>query len=186
MNTEPTLFTIAVFSENHVGLLSQLSNIFTRRCLNIESVSASACSIPDVHKITITCRSDRDMMDKVIRQIEKMIDVIKAFYYTDSEIVYQEIALYKVKTATMLRENHVEEIIRRHGARILDITPEYTVIEKTGHYNETENLFEELKRYDIKQFVRSGRVAITRSPVEHVDNYLNNRKPPVTVNDHGE
>lgn len=173
--SETTLYTISVFSENHVGLLSQLSNIFTRRCLNIESVSASQCSIPGVHKITITTRTDRAMMDKVIRQIEKMIDVIRAFYYTDSEIVYQEVALYKVPTAAMLRENHVEEIIRRHGARILDITPEYTVIEKTGHYSETENLFTELKRYDIKQFVRSGRVAVTRSTLEPVDMFLAER-----------
>lgn len=176
MTTDSTLYTIAVFSENHVGLLSRLSNIFTRRCLNIESISASACSIPGVHKITITCHSDPEMMDKVIKQIEKIIDVIKAFCYTDSQLVYQEVALYKVPTSTMLRENHVEEIIRRHGARILEITPDYTVIEKTGHYSETENLFEELKRYHIKQFVRSGRVAITRSPIEHVDIYLHDRQ----------
>lgn len=171
-----TLYTIAVFSENHVGLLNQLSIIFTRRCLNIESVTASTCSIPGVHKITITCHSNPDMMDKVIKQIEKRIDVIRAFYYTDSEIVYQEVALYKVPTPKMLIENHVEDIIRRHGARILDITPDYTIIEKTGHYDETEALFQELKRYDIKQFVRSGRVAITRSPIEHVDNFLQRRE----------
>lgn len=130
---ESTLYTVTVFSENHVGLLNQLSIIFTRRCLNIESISASTCSIPGVHKIVITCHSSQSMMDKVIGQIEKRIDVIKAFYFTDDEIVYQEVALYKVPTPVMLRENHVEEIIRRHNARILEITPEYTVIEKTGH-----------------------------------------------------
>lgn len=171
-----TLYTIVVFSENHVGLLNQLSIIFTRRCLNIESISASACSTPGVHKITITCHSNPEMMDKVIRQIEKRIDVIKAFCYTDKEIVYQEVALYKVPTPKMLEENHVEEIIRRHGARILDITPDFTIIEKTGHYDETEALFRELKRYDIKQFVRSGRVIVTRSPIEFVDNFLAERE----------
>ncbi len=169
---QPTLYTILVFSENHVGLLTQLSNIFTRRCINIESVSASASAMPDIHKITLTCRSTPEMMDKVIGQIEKRIDVIRAFYYNDSEMVYQEMALYKISTARMLAENHVERIIRHFGARILEITPEYTVIEKTGHHDETDALFSELKRYDIKQFVRSGRVAITRSPIEHVDEYL--------------
>ncbi len=172
---ESTLYTVTVFSENHVGLLNQLSIIFTRRCLNIESISASTCSIPGVHKIVITCHSSQSMMDKVIGQIEKRIDVIKAFYFTDDEIVYQEVALYKVPTPVMLRENHVEEIIRRHNARILEITPEYTVIEKTGHYSETEELFRELQRYELKQFMRSGRVAVTRSPIEHVDNFLNQR-----------
>ena len=75
----------------------------------------------------------------------------------------------------MLAENHVEAIIRRHGARILDVTPDYTVIEKTGHYDETEALFHELKRYDIKQFMRSGRVVVTRSPFEAIDEFLARR-----------
>ena len=166
------MYTIVVFSENHVGLLNQLSIIFTRRCLNIESISASACSIEGVHKIAITCRSNAAMMEKVINQIEKRIDVIKAFMYTDDQIVYQEVALYKVPTHKILTESHVEQIIRRHGARILDITPDYTVIEKTGHHDETEALFEELKRYDITQFMRSGRVVTTRSPIESVTNFL--------------
>lgn len=172
MDNNNTLFTIAVFAENHVGLLNQLSIIFTRRCLNIESVSASQCSIPGVHKTTMTCYSDRATMEKVISQIEKRIDVLKAFLYTDDEIVYQEVALYKVPTARLLDEEHLEEIIRRHGARILEITRDNTIIEKTGHNDETEALFEELKRYDIRQFVRSGRVAITKSPVEFVDRFL--------------
>ena len=116
------------------------------------------------------------MVNKVIGQIEKRIDVIRAFAYTESELVYQEMALYKISTARMLAENHVEQLIRRFGARILEITPEYTVIEKTGHNDETDALFSELKRYDIKQFVRSGRVAITRSPIEHVDEYLTLRE----------
>ena len=134
MDNNNTLFTIAVFAENHVGLLNQLSIIFTRRCLNIESVSASQCSIPGVHKITITCYSDRTIMEKVISQIEKRIDVIKAFLYTDSEIVYQEVALYKVPTARLLDEEHLEEIIRRHNARILEITRDNTIIEKTSYW----------------------------------------------------
>ncbi|MCC8071230.1 MAG: acetolactate synthase small subunit [Bacteroidales bacterium] len=172
MNPTDTLYTIAVFAENHVGLLNQLSIIFTRRGLNLESVTASRCSIPGVHKMTLTCYSDRPTMEKVIKQIEKRIDVIRAFLYTDDDIVYQEVALYKVPTERLLHEQHLEEIIRRHNARILELTPEYTVIEKTGHSDETEALFEELKKYDIRQFVRTGRVAVTKSPMEHVDLYL--------------
>lgn len=176
MDRNERLYTISVFSENHVGLLTQLSNIFTRRCINIESVSASASAVPNIHKITLTCRTSPEKVNKVIGQIEKRIDVIRAFAYTESELVYQEMALYKISTARMLAENHVEQLIRRFGARILEITPEYTVIEKTGHNDETDALFSELKRYDIKQFVRSGRVAITRSPIEHVDEYLTLRE----------
>jgi len=166
------LYTISVFSENTVGLLSQVAIIFTRRAVNIESISASTCSIDGVHKWTITAYSTEDVIKKLVQQIEKCIDVIRAFYYTDDEVVYQEVALYKVDTGLFIAGGEVEDIIRRYGARILDMTSNYTVIEKTGHKSETEALFDELKRYDLKQFVRSGRVTVTKSVQEYVTNFL--------------
>ena len=169
---EKQLFTVAVFSENQVGLLNQISIIYTRRSLNIESLSVSPSSIKGVHKFTITTWSDRETMEKVIKQIEKRIEVLKAFLYTDDDIVYQEIALYKVPTSRLLEEENLESIIRSNNARILEITQEYTVIEKAGHSDETESLFEQLKRYDIKQFVRSGRVAVTKSAQEYFSMFL--------------
>lgn len=166
------LYTITVFTENQVGLLNQISIIFTRRCLNIESMTVSACSIPNVHKFTITCCSDRKMMEHVVKQIEKRIDVLKAFLYTDDELVFQEVALYKVPVSDLLSGGHLEGIIRRNSARVLEITNEYAIFEKTGHRKETEALFEELKAFGIRQFVRSGRVAVTKDPEEMVDLYL--------------
>lgn len=170
MNT--ILYTITVFSENRVGLLNQISIIFTRRKLNIESLSVSPSSIKGVHKFTITAYSDQETMEKIVKQIEKRIDVLRAFYYTDAELVYQEIALYKVPTNKLLEEQHLEVIIRKHNARILEITAQYTVIEKTGHSEETEALFNELKSYGITQFVRSGRVAVTKSTKEYVTDFI--------------
>lgn len=166
------LYTITVFTENQVGLLNQISIIFTRRCLNIESMTVSACSIHGVHKFTITCRSNRAMMEHVVKQIERRIDVLRAFLHTDDELVYQEVALYKVPTDRLLKEGHLEGIIRRNGARVLEITDEYTIFEKTGHKAETERLFEELKEFGIRQFVRSGRVAVTKNKTEFVDLFL--------------
>lgn len=170
MNT--ILYTITVFSENRVGLLNQISIIFTRRKLNIESLSVSPSSIKGVHKFTITAYSDQETMEKIVKQIEKRIDVLRAFYYTDAELVYQEIALYKVPTNKLLEEQNLEVIIRKHNARILEITNQYTVIEKTGHSEETEALFNELKSYGITQFVRSGRVAVTKSTKEYVTDFI--------------
>ncbi len=166
------LYTITVFTENQVGLLNQISIIFTRRCLNIESMTVSACSIHGVHKFTITCRSNRTMMEHVVKQIERRIDVLRAFLHTDDELVYQEVALYKVPTNRLLQEGHLEGIIRRNGARVLEITDEYTIFEKTGHKSETERLFEELKEFGIRQFVRSGRAAVTKNKTEFVDLFL--------------
>lgn len=172
---ENQLFTISVFTENQVSLLHQISMIFSRRCLNIESLSVSACSIPGVHKFTITCKSNREMMEHVVKQIEKRIDVIKAFLHTDDEIVFQEIALFKVPTASVLSSN-IEDIVRVNGARVLEIHPEYTIFEKTGHTIEIKQLFEKLKPLGLRQFVRSGRIAVTKAPMELVDEFLEHQE----------
>ena len=170
--TQQTLYTVTVYSENQVGLLNQISIIFTRRQLNIESLSVSGSAIEGVHKFTITTYSDRETMEKLVKQIEKRIDVLRAFFYTDDEIIFQEVALYKVPTDKLLDDRSIEDLIRKHNARILEVNRTYTVIERSGHPDETQSLFEELSRYDVMQFVRSGRVAITKSTVEHVSIFL--------------
>ena len=170
--TQQTLYTVTVYSENQVGLLNQISIIFTRRQLNIKSLSVSGSAIEGVHKFTITTYSDRETMEKLVKQIEKRIDVLRAFFYTDDEIIFQEVALYKVPTDKLLDDRSIEDLIRKHNARILEVNRTYTVIEKSGHPDETQSLFEELSRYDVMQFVRSGRVAITKSTVEHVSIFL--------------
>lgn len=170
--TQQTLYTVTVYSENQVGLLNQISIIFTRRQLNIESLSVSGSAIEGVHKFTITTYSDRETMEKLVKQIEKRIDVLRAFFYTDDEIIFQEVALYKVPTDKLLDDRSIEDLIRKHNARILEVNRTYTVIEKSGHPDETQSLFEELSRYDVMQFVQSGRVAITKSTVEHVSIFL--------------
>lgn len=170
------LYTVTVYSENQVGLLNQISIIFTRRRLNIESLSVSASAIEGIHKFTITVVTDRSTVEKAVRQIEKRIEVVKAFFYTDDEIIYQEVALYKVLTEKLLGNSRIEEMIRKYNARILEINRIYAVIEKSGHPDETQQLFEELCKFGVLQFVRSGRVAITRSTVEHVSLYIGERE----------
>ena len=173
---EQTLYTITVFTENRVGLLNQISIIFTRRKINIESLSVSPSSIKGVHKFTITAYTDLDTIQKLTKQIEKRIDVLRAYFYTDDEIVYQEIALFKVPTEKLLAEKNLEAIISRNNARILEITPTYTVVEKTGHSDETEALFNEFNVYGISQFVRSGRVAVTKSDIEYVSDFIHEQR----------
>ncbi|MDO5572055.1 MAG: acetolactate synthase small subunit [Bacteroidales bacterium] len=169
---ENTLYTVTVYSENQVGLLNQVSIIFTRRNLNIWSLSVSSSAIEGIHKFTIACRTSKAMIEKVVKQIEKRIDVIKAFYYTDDDIIYQEIALYKVPTDKLLECGEFEELVRKHNAKILEMNSTFTVIQKSGHCQETTALFNDLNRYGVLQFVRSGRVAITKSKVEHVTNFI--------------
>ncbi|MDP4270979.1 MAG: acetolactate synthase small subunit [Bacteroidota bacterium] len=169
------LFTIIVFSENQPGLLSQVSNIFTRRQINIESLTVSASSIEGIHKYTITVFSTKDMVDKVVKQIEKRVDVVKAYFYTDEEVIYQEIALYKVATNIIVDHVEVENLVRKYNARFLEINRDYAVLELTGHTEDTQLFFEELKQYGVMQFVRSGRIAITKSSKELLSNFLEKR-----------
>ncbi len=178
-------FTISIFSENHVGILTRITNVFTRRNLNIESLTTSMSALPDVHKFTIVVYSTRDEIEKVSKQIEKGIDVIKAFVLTEDEIIHQEVALYKVPTKTLLEGNEIEKLVREYGARILEVTKEYTVIEKTGHQNETQELFDKMDKYGVVQFTRSGRISVTKSKDELLDNYLRNlesKKNGLTAN----
>ncbi len=167
-----TMYTVTVYTENQVGLLNQISIIFTRRNINIWSLSVSASAIEGVHKFTIACRTTKKAIDAVVKQIEKRVDVIKAFYYTDDEIVYQEIALYKVQTEALLDGADFETLMRKYNATILEMNRTFTVIQKTGHCTETQEFCDELNRYGVLQFVRSGRVAVTKSTVERVSKFL--------------
>jgi acetolactate synthase-1/3 small subunit len=169
-------YTITAFSENAIGLLNRITIIFTRRGVNIESLTVSESSIHGIHKFTIVVNCTLDKVIKVTNQIEKLVEVLKAFYHTKNEIIFQEIALYKVETEALLKSNMIETIVRQNNARIIEITQDYTVIEKTGHEFETSKLFAELNKYGVKQFTRSGRIAVTRSNVEFLDEYLSQRE----------
>ena len=168
-----TLYTITVFSENTVGLLNQITIIFTRRGINIETLSVSPSAIAGVHKFTITVFTTQDMVQKVVQQIDKRVDILKAYYNTDEDLVYQEIAMYKVATDKLLALESIETLIRTYNIRILDMNETFVVFEKTGHYKETQGLFEELQAtVGVLQFIRSGRVAITKSKVERLSDML--------------
>ena len=174
INEQPkTLFTITIFSENTVGLLNQITIIFTRRQLNIETLSVSPSAIEGIHKFTITTFSEEDVMKKVVRQIDKRVDILKAYYNTDDGLVHQEIALYKLSTDLFMKMEGVEDLIRKYNVRVLDINETSVVLEKSGHYAETQSLFNELsERIGVLQFIRSGRIAITKSKVERLSDML--------------
>ncbi|MFT5915396.1 MAG: acetolactate synthase-1/3 small subunit [Bacteroidia bacterium] len=154
--------TIFIFTENRVGLLHRVMVIFTRRGINIESISASESEVKGVHRYTITVESSQEQVVKIVKQIEKQVEVIKAFHHVDKETVFQEIALYKMPIAALVGEMNIEQILREHHARILTIEHDFFVVEKTGHYEDTQALFEVLDQFDLLSFVRSGRIAIAK------------------------
>ncbi len=169
-------YTITIFSENTVGLLSRVVGVFTKRHINIESIVASESSMKGIYKYTIVVCVDEILVRKLISQLDKQVDVLKAFHYRRDEIVYQEIALYKVVAEKFKEGSSIEQLIRKHNARLLSVEPEFFVLEKTGHKEETEALLNDLKAEGaVFEFVRSGRVAIIK-PMERLNTYLESLK----------
>lgn len=164
-------YTISLFTEDHIGILSQITIILTRRQINIESITASESAVKDIQMLTLVIETTSEMVGKVALQMEKLVDVLKVFVHTSAEIVYQEIALFKVSTKGLMAGNVIDKIVRKYHARILEVSPEYIVLEKTGHKSEIADLLDELQPCGVLQFARSGRVAITRQ-VKELNSYL--------------
>ncbi len=156
-------FTISVLTEDKAGLLNHITIIFTRRKINISSLNVSSTEVTGVSRFSIVVNTTRESVEKVVKQIRKLVDVLGAFVYDEDQIYYQEIALYKVPTSVFLNGNKIETLVRNNGARILVIEKDHIVIEKTGHKSETHELYQLLEPYGLLEFVRSGRVAISKS-----------------------
>lgn len=172
-----TLYTIIIFSENLAGVLNQVTNVFTRRQLNIESLNVSASSIPHVHRYTLTCYSDEATMRTVTKQIEKKIDVLQAKFYTADDIYVMEQALYKVATAKLLENREISKAIRLYDSKIVEVNSTYSIVSKEGLPEEITNLYDKLMECDcLVQFVRSGVVAVTKSRTERLNEFLTLRE----------
>ena len=180
-------FTISLFTEDHIGILGQITIILTRRQINIDSFTASESAVKGVYLLTIVVKTTNEMIQKVARQMEKLIDVLKVFVHTSDQIIYQEIALFKVATSGLMSGDVIDKLVRTYNVRILEVSPEYMIIEKTGHKAEINELLAHLETFGLLQFAKSGRVAITKQ-VRELSSYLkemdeaNRFKTDVTLN----
>ena len=162
-------FTITIYTENQVGLLNRIAIIFSRRKTNIESMNISPTEVSSMTRFTIVVNESEDVIIKLCRQIEKQVEVFKSYYHNEHEIVWQELALYKVPTDIIATQIKVERLLRENGANTVVIRKDYTVFAVTGCRAETEALFKVLKPYGLIEFVRSGRVAILKGSNEFYD-----------------
>lgn len=185
-------FNITVYTENQIGLLSRIAIIFTRRKINIDSLNTSPSEIESIHRFNIVINETEDVVRKLARQIEKQVEVLKVYFHTNEDVIWQEMALYKVPADIIAEKAPVERLLRENGARAVVIRKDYVVFETTGHREETDNLIRVLQPYGLIEFVRSARIAIIkdskgfnaklreferREPGEDVieNEYLNNR-----------
>ena len=177
MDNDKKLYTLLIYTENMVGMLSQVTAVFTRRQVNIESINASASSIEGVHKYTITTWSDEEQVKTITKQIEKKVDVIKADYYTDDQIFIREDALFKLSTPVVMENPEISKIIRRADAQIIEVNPTFCIAMLSGVTKDIIALYTNLQeRNCVLQYTRSGRIAITRNPVEEVNDLISMRE----------
>jgi acetolactate synthase-1/3 small subunit len=166
METEKQLYTISIYTENNIGLLNRISAIFQRRHINIESINTSVSEIEGVSRFTILVNMTENQIQKILGQIEKQVEVIKAYYHNEEDTIYQESCLFKIKSDLLFEERQIQNIIKESNARIVTVNKEFFVLEKSGRRSELELLHRELSAFGIMQFVRSGRIAITKDKLK--------------------
>jgi len=157
---------MSVYSENNVGLLNRISGIFLKRHINIESLNVSKSEIDNVSKFTIVIFTTDKWVQNIVGQIEKQIEVIKAFYHTDDETIYQESALFKIASDLLFDERQIQNIIKDSNSQIVTVARDFFVLAKSGRRNEIDEMYEELKPFGIMQFVRSGRIAVSKEEMQ--------------------
>ena len=163
---EKQLYTVSIYTENNIGLLNRISAIFQRRHINVESINTSASEIEGVSRFTLVVNITETQVKKIIGQLEKQVEVIKAYYHTDDETIYQESVLFKIKSDLLFEERQIQNIIKESNARIVTVNKEFFVLEKSGRKSEVELLYRELSVFGIMQFVRSGRIAVTKDEMK--------------------
>ncbi|CAL2084263.1 acetolactate synthase small subunit [Tenacibaculum sp. 190524A02b] len=156
-------YTISIYTENNIGLLNRISAIFQRRHINIESVNVSKSEIKSVSRFTLLVKLTEEQVKKILGQLEKQVEVIKAYYHTDDETIYQESCLFKLSTDLLTENDDIQKIINSSKSRVININKDFFVLEKSGTKEEVEELYHILDNHGIMQFVRSGRIAITKA-----------------------
>ncbi|MDP5169198.1 MAG: acetolactate synthase small subunit [Bacteroidia bacterium] len=161
---EPESFTLSIFTENRIGVLHRIITVFTRRHLSVDSFTTSETEVPGIFRFIVVLETTQVMAEKVRKQLEKIIGVIRAFALRESDVVRQELALYKV-SMEKLQNGSLEKIIRDNHARVLTVESDYIMIEKTGHPGDTIDLFHKLEAFGVLGFSRSGTIAISKKPL---------------------
>ncbi len=153
--------TISVLVNNHSGVLSRVSNLFSARGYNIDSLVVGITDDPKVSRMTIVVRGDERVIDQVEKQLNKLIDVIKVIDLTNEDFIGRDLALIKVRAEAHTR-SQVMEIVQCFDGKIVDVALKSFIIEVTGKESKINAMVELLGNYGVLEMVRTGEVAISR------------------------
>ena len=157
--------TLAVLVENRPGVLTHISGLISRRAFNIESIAAGSTEEQDMTRITLVVDVEtEDELEQVINQLNKLVYVMKIVNLTQIDSINRDLALIKVKASKEQRSDIVD-IVDIFRAKIVDVHPETMVIELTGEEDKIDALVQVLKDHGIIEIVRTGKIALSRSPV---------------------
>ncbi len=154
--------TLSILVENKAGVLSRVSGLFSRRGFNIESLAVGPCEEPGMSRITIVAIADDDKVEQIMKQLNKLIDVIKVSDLTDSPRVERELALIKVTAELGTSRAEIMQIAEIFRAAIVDVSPRSLILQVIGDTEKIEAMETLLRQYGIKEFVRTGTVGILR------------------------
>jgi len=173
-------YTITVYTEDRVGIVNRVAIIFTRRHINIESMMATETEIPGVYKLSFVVRAERAALEKIVKFIERNVEIHRAFLHDEDQVVYRELGLFKVSIQG-LQNSNLEQLLRTYHARILDITPDYFIIEKTGHEEELLEVLRKLEPFGVIEYAKSGRVAVLKWSRRFHQHLLNLAEEPEEI-----
>jgi acetolactate synthase-1/3 small subunit len=175
MNTEikeKKLFTISVFTENSPGVIQRVTTLFTKRNLNIESLTVSETEERGISRFTILIRLNEKLANTIVNQLKRIIEVHDAFYSLNDDILHTEIAYIRVFTESLDDKRTIENIAHRNGGVLVYATEDSIVIQRAGTFREVQMLYRLLEPYGIAEFVRSGSIAIRKKSKPKNFNYL--------------
>lgn len=159
---EVKTYNVSVYTENRIGLLNRISGVFAKCRVNIEDISASNTEIEGVTRIIIVSNTTEKWIKSIVKKIDKQVEVIKAYYHTDDEVVYLENSLFKLSTSTLFNNPDIQDIIREHNAEIIRVYKDFFVVSKTGDRESIDQMYQRLKPFGIMQFVQSARITVSK------------------------
>ena len=153
--------TISVLVENQFGVLARISGLFSGRGFNIDSLSVGETEDPTISRITLVVTGDDVIVEQIMKQLNKLVDVIKVNDLTKDEYVDRELALIKVRSNSKAR-SEIMQIVDIFRGKIVDVAPQSITIEVTGTEDKVQGIMDLLREFGIREVVRSGKIAISR------------------------
>ncbi len=157
-----TKHTVVALMEDQPGVLNRVVSLFRRRGFNIDSLTVGPSEIPQVSRMTVVVNGTADIVEQVVKQLYKVVDVLKVSDITNEKIVVRELALIKVN-ANQTTRSEIMQIVDIYRAKIVDVAIDSVIIEATGPEDKIDSLVDLLKRFGIKEMARTGRVVMMRS-----------------------